>query len=653
MAETKVGIIIEAEDRASQTIKKVTGSVDSLKPSLQSMAVVGTAAFAALTAIVYQSIAAFEESEKVQAQLEAVLNSTAHAAGVSADEAIKLSKSLEAQTTFSDEAVLSAENLLLTFTKIKDSVFPEATKTVLDMATALGEDTSSAAIQLGKALNDPILGVTALQRVGVSFSAAQKEVIQHLVETGHTLEAQKMILKELSTEFGGSATAAAKTFGGQVQQLKNKFDDFEETIGHGVTGALSALMIAFNQTTGAAGDETDASWAVFAVTASLGEVFADAAVGVTAFFGFLAIGASVILEVAADIATLGTQVGKIHEMFGGVRQSASDAIDGVGNFALNLHDQNQKMSADWDKITTDSKKYGATAQEAYQQTAEAAKAAADKVKEVNKDIADTAAKLADLIEGHENSVADTRRSAAEAYVAEQQNIQDLRKRMADTQDFTERQALEREITQNEAALATKASMTVDYANEIAEANRRARETDFERTLEDIARRQAEDQKQFEKKRLAIYQEMALEDQKLKAITVGETAVTTHIAGEMKKQVEIVTAAANDSVIQAQRVQSAWASAFSVTSGAVKAGSPTFSGFANSTPATIHDGIVQNGEVITTDPDDYIIATKTPETLGSGGRSINININGAVFSQEAARTLGDLILGDLRLQMKGI
>ncbi len=65
---------------------------------------------------------------------------------------------------------------------------------------------------------------------------------------------------------------------------------------------------------------------------------------------------------------------------------------------------------------------------------------------------------------------------------------------------------------------------------------------------------------------------------------------------------------------------------------------------------IHDGIVQNGQIITTDPKDYIFATKNPSSLG-GSRDINININGAVFSHESALTLGDMIMKELRLQFK--
>lgn len=151
---------------------------------------------------------------------------------------IDLSKELQNTTTFSDEATLGAENLLLTFTNIGKDVFPQATRTVQDMSIALGQDLKSSSIQLGKALQDPILGVTALRRVGVNFNEAQTDVIKKLVETGHAAEAQKLILKELATEFGGSAAAAAQTFGGQVEIAKNKLNDFQETIGATIAGFL-------------------------------------------------------------------------------------------------------------------------------------------------------------------------------------------------------------------------------------------------------------------------------------------------------------------------------------------------------------------------------------------------------------------------------
>jgi phage-related minor tail protein len=114
------------------------------------------------------------EAEKAQAQLNAVLKSTGGAAGLSAGELNKMADSLQAITTFDDEAITGAQSLLLTFTNVGRDVFPDATKAILDMSVAMGQDLKSSTVQVGKALNDPIAGITALTRVGVTFTQAQK-----------------------------------------------------------------------------------------------------------------------------------------------------------------------------------------------------------------------------------------------------------------------------------------------------------------------------------------------------------------------------------------------------------------------------------------------------------------------------------------------
>lgn len=244
--EANIKAVITADDKASGVLKNFGDNVGSAASKIGS--VLKTAAeglaigAAAATAFGVHALKAFDEAEKGIAQTNAVLASTKGIAGVTADQVDRLSKSLQKATTFSDEEVRSAENLLLTFTSIGKDIFPQATKTVLNMATALGEDTKSASIQLGKALQDPILGVTALRRVGVNFNDAQKDVIKNLVETGHSAEAQRLILKELETEFGNSAEAARHTFGGSLKALQNQLNDVEESVGGAIKNALQPFI---------------------------------------------------------------------------------------------------------------------------------------------------------------------------------------------------------------------------------------------------------------------------------------------------------------------------------------------------------------------------------------------------------------------------
>lgn len=239
MAQANIKAVITAEDRASATLQRF-GSKASKFGMLAKVGLLAAGAAAATFGV--KSVQAFMESEDAAAQLNAVLKSTKGVAGVTAKSATGLANSLQMVTKFSDETVLGGENLLLTFTKIGKDIFPQATEVMLDMSTALGQDVKASAIQLGKALQDPILGITALRRVGVNFNNEQKETVKRLVETGQQAKAQAFILKELKTEFGGSAKAAGETFGGQLQILKNLFGELMERVGGFIATALKPLV---------------------------------------------------------------------------------------------------------------------------------------------------------------------------------------------------------------------------------------------------------------------------------------------------------------------------------------------------------------------------------------------------------------------------
>lgn len=173
------------------------------------------------------------ESQKVGALTAQVIKTTGGAAKITAGQVGDLATAISNKTGIDDEAIQSASNLLLTFTNVRNEVgkgndvFNQATQIATDMGAALGGDPKSAAIQLGKALNDPVKGVTALSRVGVSFTKQQKDQIKTLTESGNTLGAQKIILGELNKEFGGAAAASATS----GEKLATAFGNFKEQIG--------------------------------------------------------------------------------------------------------------------------------------------------------------------------------------------------------------------------------------------------------------------------------------------------------------------------------------------------------------------------------------------------------------------------------------
>jgi phage-related protein len=196
-----------------------------------------------------ETIEAGEDADRKLSQTEQVIRSTAGAAGLSAEEIANMSRNLSLQTGIDDTLIEHGANVALTFTRIKDAagegndVFTQYLSTALDVSSALHEDVQSAVIQLGKALNDPITGMTTLRRVGVSFTQQQIDQAKALQNSGNLLGAQKLILKELQTEFGGAAKAGATT----ADLAKNRWAIFREELGQKLLPVVDKLIESFSE----------------------------------------------------------------------------------------------------------------------------------------------------------------------------------------------------------------------------------------------------------------------------------------------------------------------------------------------------------------------------------------------------------------------
>lgn len=253
--------------------KQAQGAVDKLKTSLGGKGGLGEVAKGAftgflaaqaaamsigtLTSAVSDMISGAMEAEAIQADLNAVLKSTAGVSGMTADSINELASEIQAVTKFEDDAVVEGQAMLLTFTKIGQDVFPDATRAMTDMAQKFGYDLPQAAVTLGKALNDPITGVTALRRIGVQLTDAQEDQIKAFVEVGDVASAQKIILSELDTEIGGVAEAYGKTTPGQMAIFQNKLDGIKDSIGKGFLPTITELTGKLGKLTDAFGGSSD------------------------------------------------------------------------------------------------------------------------------------------------------------------------------------------------------------------------------------------------------------------------------------------------------------------------------------------------------------------------------------------------------------
>lgn len=201
--------------------------------------------------VVKDMLDAYGVQEQAEAKLEAAIKATGGAAGFTARELKNYAAELQSVTTFGDEAIIEAEAMMLTFRNIGRETFPRAIEATADLAAMLNTDLKTATIQLGKALNDPILGLTALGRSGVQFTEKQKELVKGFMNVNDVASAQNLILLELEGQLGGTARAMAETATGEALQLANAFGDIKESIGgvianskalSGVRGYLSDVL---------------------------------------------------------------------------------------------------------------------------------------------------------------------------------------------------------------------------------------------------------------------------------------------------------------------------------------------------------------------------------------------------------------------------
>jgi len=226
-------------------IKNAFGGLISQFKGLAGALGVGLGAFAGFS-FIKQSKEAFDKFEESVVKIETAIKSTGGAAQLSLSQLGDEAKKLSGVSLFSRASIMDAQSMLLTFTQIKGTVFNEAIPAIMDFATRYKTDPVEAALQVGKALNDPEKGLHRLSRMGVVFSAQQEAQIKKFMAVNDVASAQRVMLKELNTEFGGLAEAMTKTDEGKLKMAAKTMQEFKIQVGELVSKILVMLIPAFN-----------------------------------------------------------------------------------------------------------------------------------------------------------------------------------------------------------------------------------------------------------------------------------------------------------------------------------------------------------------------------------------------------------------------
>lgn len=252
---SKLNFDIFARDNASpvfnkfgkqvdQTGKKMGGASGATKKLLGAFA--GLAVVSKVSGFLKDANTEARESQKVNALTANALKTTGAAAWASTNGIGAMATAMSNKTGVDDEAIQSGANLLLTFKNVQNAagagskIFDRATAAAVDLSASGFGSITGASKMLGKALNDPVKGITALSRAGVTFTEGQKKQIAAMVAAGDTLGAQKIILKEVESQVKGSAAAQATA----ADKLKVSWANFQELVGTKLLPILDKMAIA-------------------------------------------------------------------------------------------------------------------------------------------------------------------------------------------------------------------------------------------------------------------------------------------------------------------------------------------------------------------------------------------------------------------------
>lgn len=272
MRDLAVRLLISARDQASTVI---TGVVTTASKAFAALAALVGSLSALFSAGVFAGAAT--ESKDLESQLlklEATIKATGGAAGYSVAQIDELARSM------GDAAeVRDAASQLLTFKTIAGETFERTLKLAKDLAAAGFGTLESATIQLGKALENPAQGISALTEVGVTFTEGQKAMIASLMLTGQQAQAQGLILDAVAGQVGGVAEAMDQGLDGALGNVTDAFIELKQQLGAAVVPVLTEF---FNKITDLYGRLKD-SGAVTAFGAAIAEAFKQALTWVGGF----------------------------------------------------------------------------------------------------------------------------------------------------------------------------------------------------------------------------------------------------------------------------------------------------------------------------------------------------------------------------------
>ena len=194
---------------------------------------------------------AYAVQEQNEKRLETVMRERMDASAADIQQMKELASAQQAVGVIGDEVQLAGMQQVSTFLHEKEALeelVPAMNNLIAQQngLNATQQDAQSIGNLLGKAMQGQ---TEALQRVGISFSEAQKKVMQ----TGTEMERASMLAEIITQNVGNMNEELRNTPTGEMKALENTIGDIKERVGELVQGIMPYLTIGANLTMAASG----------------------------------------------------------------------------------------------------------------------------------------------------------------------------------------------------------------------------------------------------------------------------------------------------------------------------------------------------------------------------------------------------------------
>lgn len=688
-SSTSIGIIVEAQDRATAQLKKVEQQLESLGKgmndtskksgglgsSFKNLAIAGTVMAGAWQAFDFlkSSVLEFHEAESAMSRLAYITNNATGATKEMVQELFNQAQALEKIGVIDATTIMNGQAKLATF-DLQTSAIKNLTPALLNLVVgeyglnASSEAVTNTANGLGKALQG---NVELFTKQGFIVSESQREMLKY----GDESERVTTINEILGSTYDDLNEKMAQTSEGHLINMQNRFKSVKEEIGKGVTPTISLLINELFGMTKAVGNGAD-GFAQFgeivyrttnfilgigkSIKTGLLTVVGSLDVGITSLFNkdkanekakawgeTMLESAESTMSSFKEFATASKFKMPDFNFFG--NKPAGTNLGGA------LGVDKKAVSEVTDKLADLSKAYKSFAVDADDALFDIAQSHKDKMASIKKEMQGVRNEMSALQAEYEKGKKSDIQNVASQIVSEEQKIADIQKEMQGDVSQARFDELSAELLKRKTALEENSLFMSSIEGALTEARRVANLTDLQKAIEDYNTRRTIAEEEFNIKMSNLQSELSALKQKRKEENqlyeekrdfIQKTEL--ELSEQYQKFMSDNLAITKDGILKEIEYYKMLADAIRAS----RSGNSAELSRISNKVTKVNDAIISpKGDVITTHPDDYLIATKNPRSL-TGGGGVVVNINGGMYlDQNSARKIGDEIIRALDMQFK--